>query len=506
MTIAKNASSTARKQRSSPPRDVAQRPSATLPQSSGLSQTIVPRLEVAQPAVRPSSPNASVGASPALTTSPLQNNNSPGSLASSPGRIPTLPPSPLGAGGELAQNGSPRLHNSDDESDPRIQASGYRRIVDSMLNSRQPAAHQEQGSLMHEEETEASTLDMPLPENTVTSEQTSSRTHLSWDELDIIFEEELWQNRGLVIRPMGEDGACLFRAVADQVYGDQECHNMVRQHCCDYLTKNKAHYGAYLTSGEEIVSYIRRKRLPRIHGNHLEVQAMSEMYNRPFEVYEYSCLPLKCVSVRNENTTRNPIRVSYHRKCHFNSLYDPHASPRLGIGLGLSKTFKSSHSLQVELKRREREISKLESNMMNDKMLETDLEISEKELLEQALRESRQMAYQEASGRSLPRKRSASSGMSSSKISSKRSKSSQSKSVSFAELPTQTEEQEPCCSKTLDVDQPSTSASSSSISRTITTSSQNSLTNSNQSSVVNDLEMNDDDMLQHILELSKREF
>jgi hypothetical protein len=34
---------------------------------------------------------------------------------------------------------------------------------------------------------------------------------------------------------MEEDGACLFRAVADQVYGDQEMHAIVRSHCMDYI-------------------------------------------------------------------------------------------------------------------------------------------------------------------------------------------------------------------------------------------------------------------------------
>merc|ERR1712151_877419 len=99
------------------------------------------------------------------------------------------------------------------------------------------------------------------------------------------------------------------------------------------MVKNKDYFENYLTSGEDFVEYIRRKRITQIFGNHLEVQAMSEMYNRPFEVYEYSCIPLKCISRRTENTRHNPIRLSYHRKCHFNSLYDPNASPRLGIGL-----------------------------------------------------------------------------------------------------------------------------------------------------------------------------
>lgn len=39
---------------------------------------------------------------------------------------------------------------------------------------------------------------------------------------------------------MGEDGACLFRAVSDQVYGDQEMHSTVRKHCMDYIVCHNA--------------------------------------------------------------------------------------------------------------------------------------------------------------------------------------------------------------------------------------------------------------------------
>jgi len=43
------------------------------------------------------------------------------------------------------------------------------------------------------------------------------------------------RKKGFIIKKMGEDGACLFRAVADQVYGDQEMHGIVRKHCMDYI-------------------------------------------------------------------------------------------------------------------------------------------------------------------------------------------------------------------------------------------------------------------------------
>ena len=34
---------------------------------------------------------------------------------------------------------------------------------------------------------------------------------------------------------MAADGNCLFRAVADQVYGDPEAFDLVRQMCIDYM-------------------------------------------------------------------------------------------------------------------------------------------------------------------------------------------------------------------------------------------------------------------------------
>ncbi len=46
---------------------------------------------------------------------------------------------------------------------------------------------------------------------------------------------------------MGEDGACMFRAVADQVYGDQDMHPVVRKSCIDYMVSFCAYYTCVLS-------------------------------------------------------------------------------------------------------------------------------------------------------------------------------------------------------------------------------------------------------------------
>ena len=49
--------------------------------------------------------------------------------------------------------------------------------------------------------------------------------------------ERVLAKKGYQIKKIKEDGACLFRAVADQVYGDEEMHSTIRCHCMDYIVR-----------------------------------------------------------------------------------------------------------------------------------------------------------------------------------------------------------------------------------------------------------------------------
>jgi len=50
--------------------------------------------------------------------------------------------------------------------------------------------------------------------------------------------------------------------------------------------KNEDYFSQYVT--EDFNNYVNRKRLEYVHGNHIEIQAMSELYNRSIEVFCYS--------------------------------------------------------------------------------------------------------------------------------------------------------------------------------------------------------------------------
>uniref|UniRef100_A0A672HYH2 ubiquitinyl hydrolase 1 n=1 Tax=Salarias fasciatus TaxID=181472 RepID=A0A672HYH2_SALFA len=199
------------------------------------------------------------------------------------------------------------------------------------------------------------------------------------------FEKALRDKKGFVIKKMKEDGACLFRAVADQVYGDQDMHEVVRKHCMDYLMKNADYFSNYVT--EDFTTYINRKRKNNCHGNHIEMQAMAEMYNRPVEVYQYSTEPINTFHGIHQNNDE-PIRVSYHRNIHYNSVVNPNKAT-IGVGLGLP-AFKPGYADQSLMKSaiKTSEESWIEQQMLEDKKRATDWEATNEAIEEQVARES----------------------------------------------------------------------------------------------------------------------
>ncbi|XP_063792157.1 OTU domain-containing protein 5 isoform X2 [Pseudophryne corroboree] len=199
------------------------------------------------------------------------------------------------------------------------------------------------------------------------------------------FEKALQEKKGFIIKQMKEDGACLFRAVADQVYGDQDMHEVVRKHCMDYLMKNADYFSNYVT--EDFTTYINRKRKNNCHGNHIEMQAMAEMYNRPVEVYQYGTEPINTFHGIQQNEDE-PIRVSYHRNIHYNSVVNPNKAT-IGVGLGLP-SFKPGYADQSLMKNaiRTSEESWIEQQMLEDKKRATDWEATNEAIEEQVARES----------------------------------------------------------------------------------------------------------------------
>ncbi|CAI0398356.1 unnamed protein product [Linum tenue] len=174
------------------------------------------------------------------------------------------------------------------------------------------------------------------------------------------FEIDIRRSKGLEVKRMLEDGNCLFRAVADQVYGDSEAYDLVRQMCIDYM----------------------------VYGNNVEIQAMSEMYNRPIHIYSYSTEPIN-IFHGNYNTDTPPVRLSYHHGNHYNSLVDPR---RLTVGAGLgfgSLRGRNVDKDQVKAAIKAQQDQQIDNALVAEGRFYSDLELTEKEMERMVMEASR---------------------------------------------------------------------------------------------------------------------
>lgn len=209
--------------------------------------------------------------------------------------------------------------------------------------------------------------------------------------------EKLMSEQGFILQSIEEDGACLFRAISLQIYGDEEMHDQIRQQTMDYLYKNREYYSQFLT--EDVNNYIKRKRKKDSHGNHIEIQLMSELYNRPIELYCYKSMPINIFNSEQQNNGYPPLRLAYQRGSHYNAIIDPF-NATVGVGLGLAGYKPELQTKDAMVLSEQLEI---EQTMFEDKLKTTDWEATNEAIEEQIARESylqwcRDNMQQKASG------------------------------------------------------------------------------------------------------------
>ncbi|CAD8124836.1 unnamed protein product [Paramecium sonneborni] len=83
------------------------------------------------------------------------------------------------------------------------------------------------------------------------------------------------QQLGLTIRDVDSDGNCLFRAIADQLTGNEENYNVYRSMAIRSLQKNQKFFSDFLPEGSSFNEYTNRMSYDGVWGGHLELQALS---------------------------------------------------------------------------------------------------------------------------------------------------------------------------------------------------------------------------------------
>ena len=70
---------------------------------------------------------------------------------------------------------------------------------------------------------------------------------------------------------------------------------MIRHKCMDYILSEKEYFKDFIIGGDiqNVEAYVSKKKQNAIWGDDIEIQALSEMYNRPIEIYAYSNVPMR---------------------------------------------------------------------------------------------------------------------------------------------------------------------------------------------------------------------
>jgi OTU domain-containing protein 5 len=125
--------------------------------------------------------------------------------------------------------------------------------------------------------------------------------------------------KDLIIVDVESDGNCLFRAVSHQLYGTTEHHGIIRRYVYDYMSIEREYFSQFIVGGlEGFDEYLRYQTQNGAWGDDCEIQAISEIYNRPVEIYAYANTPMRTFH-ENEGEGR-PMKLAYHGQSHYNSI------------------------------------------------------------------------------------------------------------------------------------------------------------------------------------------
>ncbi|KZP27920.1 cysteine proteinase [Athelia psychrophila] len=97
---------------------------------------------------------------------------------------------------------------------------------------------------------------------------------------------EQLRSLGLYAAPTLGDGNCLFRALADQLYGTPSHHHQLRADICDWIETHKQRYEPFCEDERGLGSHLSCMREQATYGGHLELSAFAHLTRRNVKVIQ----------------------------------------------------------------------------------------------------------------------------------------------------------------------------------------------------------------------------
>ncbi|KAJ3101692.1 OTU domain-containing protein 5 [Phlyctochytrium bullatum] len=99
------------------------------------------------------------------------------------------------------------------------------------------------------------------------------------------FERTLRVEHGMQILQVVEDASSLFRAFADDVFGDQEFHAEVRRRCVEHMRRFSSQYSGFV-AGASYDKYLNNLLNLEVRASDLELQALVDCFGMPVELFQ----------------------------------------------------------------------------------------------------------------------------------------------------------------------------------------------------------------------------
>ncbi|GJQ11351.1 hypothetical protein GpartN1_g3142.t1 [Galdieria partita] len=144
---------------------------------------------------------------------------------------------------------------------------------------------------------------------------------------DIKYFRKALFSQGLDIRPVKDDGNCLFRAAADQIVGNERFHVQVREQVCEYIALHGEYLKDFVEDNNTLEDYLKEMRIEGTWAGNMELQAISLLYGVNIRVHRLEQPAYDLENFREKNAVW--IHLAFHQGEHYSSvrrLRDIHSS------------------------------------------------------------------------------------------------------------------------------------------------------------------------------------
>jgi OTU domain-containing protein 3 len=124
------------------------------------------------------------------------------------------------------------------------------------------------------------------------------------------------QRYGLDIKEIRGDGNCMFRAISDQLCGNEDMHVELRHLAVEHVKNNQDDFSPFIEDDENFDKYIKRMSELCTWGGNIELQALSQVLEVNIKIHR---VDEPIWEIINHYGARS-IHLSYHDGDHYNSV------------------------------------------------------------------------------------------------------------------------------------------------------------------------------------------